>query len=68
MIDLHPGQISMPKYKEEGIETAKIGVVLPVTLRQRLEAVAKSKGWSMSQTAAAAILEYVERAEQDKKD
>jgi len=58
----------MPKYKEEGIETAKIGVVLPVTLRTRLEAVAKSKGWSMSQTAATAILEYVERAEQDKKD
>jgi len=58
----------MPKYKEEGIETAKIGVVLPVTLRTRLEAVAKSKAWSISQTAATAILEYVEKTEQDRKD
>ena len=53
----------MPRYKQEGIETARVGVVLPKEVRLRLEQVAKAKGWSVSQTAAAAIEDWLEQNE-----
>lgn len=53
----------MPRYKQEGIETARVGVVLPKEVRLRLEQVAKSKGWSVSQTAASAIEEWLDLVE-----
>lgn len=51
----------MPRYKQEGIETARVGVVLPKEIRERLENVAKKRGWSVSQTAATAIEEWLEQ-------
>lgn len=49
----------MPRYKQEGIETARVGVVLPKEVREDLERVAKNRGWSVSQTAATAIEEWL---------
>ncbi|MEL6500580.1 MAG: hypothetical protein AAFQ23_04135 [Cyanobacteria bacterium J06623_1] len=49
----------MPQYKKEGIKTAKIGVVLPKEVKENLEQVAKDKSWSISQTAATAIEEWL---------
>lgn len=63
IIDVHPVKTAMPQYKKEGIETAKIGVVLPKEVKAVLEQVAKSKQWSISQTAATAIEEWLEKAE-----
>jgi metal-responsive CopG/Arc/MetJ family transcriptional regulator len=49
----------MPKYKKEGIKTARIGVVLPEEVREKLEEIADKRGWSLSQTAALAIQEWL---------
>jgi len=60
-------QFVMPRYKQEGIETARVGVVLPKETRERLEAEANKRGWSVSQTAAIAIEEWLKSNEhQDK--
>lgn len=53
----------MPRYKQEGIETTRIGVVLPTEIKQRLKDVADKKAWSISQTAAIAIEEWLDRHE-----
>lgn len=53
----------MPRYKQQGIETATVGVVLPKEIKLRLERVAKTKGWSVSQTAASAIEEWLDLVE-----
>lgn len=53
----------MPDYKKEGIETARIGIVMPKGIRDRLEKVAKAKGWSISQTATTAIQEWLDLTE-----
>jgi hypothetical protein len=58
----------MPQYKKEGIETARIGVVLPKEIRLRLERVAVDKGWSVSQTAANAIEEWLDLVETPSKN
>lgn len=49
----------MPKYKKEGIKTSTVGVVLPEDLKIELEKEANSRGWSLSQTAALAIKEWL---------
>jgi metal-responsive CopG/Arc/MetJ family transcriptional regulator len=51
----------MPSYKKEGIKTKRIGVVLPEELGSLLEQVAKNKAWSVSQTAAFAIQQWLEQ-------
>lgn len=51
----------MPNYKKEGIKTKRIGVVLPEDVGLRLEQIAKDKAWSISQTAAIAIEEWLEQ-------
>lgn len=53
----------MPDYKKEGIETARVGIVMPKETRDRLEGAAKAKGWSLSQTATTAIQEWLDRLE-----
>jgi hypothetical protein len=53
----------MPDYKKEGIETARVGIVMPKETRGRLESAAKAKGWSLSQTATMAIQEWLDRLE-----
>lgn len=53
----------MPRYKQEGIEIARVGVVLPKEVRLRLEQVAATRGWSLSQTAASAIEEWLDLVE-----
>jgi predicted transcriptional regulator len=53
----------MPRYKQQGIETATVGVVLPKEIKLRLDRVAESKGWSVSQTAASAIEEWLDLVE-----
>lgn len=53
----------MPNYKREGIKTKRIGVVLPEDVGLRLEQIAKDRAWSVSQTAAAAIEEWLEQQE-----
>lgn len=60
-----------PRYKQQGIETATVGVVLPKEVKVHLDKVAKSRGWSISQTAAVAIKEWLEQQEpasNDKED
>jgi metal-responsive CopG/Arc/MetJ family transcriptional regulator len=53
----------MPNYKREGIKTKRIGVVLPEDVGLRLEQIAKDRAWSVSQTAATAIEEWLEQNE-----
>lgn len=53
----------MPDYKKEGIETARVGIVMPKKIRERLEVMAKVKGWSISQTATILIEEGLDRLE-----
>ena len=53
----------MPNYKREGIKTKRIGVVLPEDVGLRLEQIAKDKVWSVSQTAATAIEEWLKQQE-----
>lgn len=52
-----------PKYKEKGIEASRIGVVVPLALRARLEAIADVRGWSLSQTCKDALELYAEKME-----
>lgn len=53
----------MPDYKKEGIETSRVGIVMPKETRERLEGAAKARGWSLSQTATVAVQEWLDRAE-----
>lgn len=53
----------MPNYKREGIKTKRIGVVLPEDIGLRLEQIAKDKAWSVSQTAATAIEDWLQQQE-----
>ena len=53
----------MPDYKKEGIETARVGIVMPKETRERWERAAKAKGWSISQTATTAIQKWLEEVE-----
>lgn len=53
----------MPDYKKEGIETARVGIVMPKEIRERLERAAKARGWSISQTATTAIQEWLDLTE-----
>lgn len=57
----------MPDYKKEGIETARVGIVMPKEIRERLERTAKARGWSMSQTATTAIQEWLDLMENSTK-
>lgn len=44
-------------------QTARVGVVMPKKTRERLEVMAKVKGWSISQTATILIEEGLDRLE-----
>lgn len=55
----------MRNYKAKGIKTTRIGVVLPEEVRLQLERVADSKSWSISQTAAFIINEWLENNKGD---
>lgn len=56
---------AMPSYKREGIKPSRIGVVLPEKLKEELQTEAKARGWSISQTAAYAIQEWLKSVEKD---
>lgn len=49
----------MPAYKKKGIQTAKIGVVIPLEIKEKLDLLAEARGWTVSQSAATAIEQWV---------